>query len=34
LIRVESTVGKGTAFTVKLPTVVRAKLLEETEADG
>ncbi len=26
-IRVESTPGKGTAFTVKLPTVVRAKLL-------
>ena len=29
-IRVESTPGKGTAFTVKLPTVVRAKLLEES----
>lgn len=29
VIRVESTVGKGTAFTVKLPTVVRIKLLEE-----
>jgi len=27
-IRVESTEGKGTAFTVKLPTVIRAKLLE------
>jgi len=27
-IRVESTPGKGTAFTIKLPTVVRAKLLE------
>lgn len=27
LIRVESTVGKGTAFTVKLPTIVRAKIL-------
>ncbi len=30
LIRVESSPGKGTAFTIKLPTVVRAKLLEET----
>jgi signal transduction histidine kinase len=28
LIRVESTEGKGTAFTVKLPTVVRAKIME------
>ena len=28
LIRVESTVGKGTAFTVKLPTVIRARLVE------
>jgi len=28
LIRVESTEGKGTAFTVKLPTVIRAKLVE------
>ena len=28
LIRVESTEGKGTAFTVKLPTVIRAKLIE------
>ena len=28
-IRVESTEGKGTAFTVKLPTVIRAKLMEE-----
>jgi len=27
-IRVESTEGKGTAFTVKLPTVIRAKLVE------
>ena len=27
-IRVESTEGKGTAFTIKLPTVIRAKLLE------
>jgi signal transduction histidine kinase len=27
VIRVESTEGKGTAFTVKLPTVIRAKLL-------
>ena len=32
LIRVESTEGKGTAFTVKLPTVIRAKLLEENNA--
>ena len=29
LIRVESAEGKGTAFTVKLPTVIRAKLVEE-----
>ncbi len=29
VIRVESTQGKGTAFTIKLPTVVRIKLLEE-----
>ena len=29
LIRVESAEGKGTAFTVKLPTVIRAKLIEE-----
>ena len=29
LIRVESTEGKGTAFTMKLPTIIRAKLLEE-----
>jgi signal transduction histidine kinase len=29
LIRVESTEGKGTAFTVKLPTVIREKLLSE-----
>ena len=28
LIRVESTEGKGTAFTIKLPTVIRAKLIE------
>jgi signal transduction histidine kinase len=28
LIRVESSEGKGTAFTVKLPTVVRAKIME------
>ena len=28
LIRVESAEGKGTAFTVKLPTVIRAKLVE------
>jgi len=28
LIRVESTEGKGTAFTIKLPTVIRAKLVE------
>jgi signal transduction histidine kinase len=27
-IRVESTEGKGTAFTVKLPTIIRAKLVE------
>ena len=27
-IRVESTPGKGTAFTIKLPTVVRARLME------
>jgi signal transduction histidine kinase len=31
IIRVESTKGKGTAFTVKLPTVVRTKLLELQE---
>ncbi len=29
VIRVESTPGQGTAFTIKLPTVVRVKLLEE-----
>ncbi|MDR1140705.1 MAG: ATP-binding protein, partial [Planctomycetaceae bacterium] len=29
LIRVESTEGKGTAFIVKLPTIIRSKLLEE-----
>jgi signal transduction histidine kinase len=29
VIRVESTEGKGTAFTMKLPTVIRAKLLEK-----
>jgi len=29
LIRVESAEGKGTAFTVKLPTIIRAKLVEE-----
>jgi len=28
LIRVESTEGKGTAFTVKLPTIIRKKLIE------
>jgi len=28
LIRVESTEGKGTAFTVKLPTIIRTRLLE------
>ena len=28
LIRVESAEGKGTAFTVKLPTIIRAKLVE------
>jgi len=28
LIRVESTEGKGTAFTIKLPTIIRAKLAE------
>jgi len=28
LIRVESTEGKGTAFTVKLPTIIRARLME------
>jgi signal transduction histidine kinase len=27
-IRVESTEGKGTAFTIKLPTIIRAKLVE------
>ncbi|MDR3183606.1 MAG: sensor histidine kinase [Planctomycetaceae bacterium] len=32
LIRVESTEGKGTAFTVKLPTVIRAKLLGSSSA--
>jgi len=31
LIRVESTEGKGTAFTIKLPTVIRAKLIEESD---
>jgi signal transduction histidine kinase len=34
LIRVESTEGKGTAFTVKLPTVIRAKLAELQQSDG
>ena len=34
LIRVESTEGKGTAFTIKLPTVIRAKLLEERKAEA
>lgn len=29
LIRVESTPGKGTAFTVKLPTVIRSKIIDE-----
>lgn len=29
IIRVESTLGKGTAFTIKLPTVIRTRLLEE-----
>jgi signal transduction histidine kinase len=33
LIRVESTEGKGTAFTVKLPTIIRAKLLELQEKE-
>ena len=28
MIRVESTEGRGTAFTVKLPTIIRAKLME------
>jgi signal transduction histidine kinase len=28
IIRVESSIGKGTCFTVKLPTVVRTKILE------
>ncbi len=32
MIRVESSEGVGTAFTIKLPTVVRIKLLEEMEA--
>ena len=32
LIRVESAEGKGTAFTVKLPTVIRAKLAELQKA--
>jgi signal transduction histidine kinase len=31
LIRVESSEGKGTAFIVKLPTIIRSKLLEELE---
>ena len=31
LIRVESTEGNGTAFTVKLPTIIRAKLIEEAD---
>lgn len=31
VIRVESTLGKGTAFTVKLPTIIRAKIIEELE---
>ena len=30
LIRVESAEGKGTAFTIKLPTIIRAKLVELT----
>lgn len=29
IIRVESSPGKGTAFTVKLPTVIRTRLMEE-----
>ena len=33
LIRVESTEGKGTAFTIKLPTVIRAKLIEEADVE-
>lgn len=28
VIRVESTEGKGTAFTIKIPTIIRAKLVE------
>jgi len=32
LIRVESTEGKGTAFTIKLPTIIRAKLAELRQA--
>ncbi|MDR0520739.1 MAG: sensor histidine kinase [Planctomycetaceae bacterium] len=31
VIRVESTVGKGTAFTIKLPTVIRIKLIESRQ---
>ena len=31
VIRVESTEGKGTAFTVKLPTIIRTKLLAELQ---
>lgn len=32
VIRVESTEGKGTAFTVKLPTIIRSKLIELQQA--
>ena len=34
LIRVESTEGKGTAFTIKLPTVIRMRLIEEQQSRG
>jgi len=34
LIRVESTEGKGTAFTVKLPTIIRTKLLQELKTNS
>ena len=34
LIRVESAEGKGTAFTIKLPTIIRAKLIEEANSSS
>jgi signal transduction histidine kinase len=34
IIRVESKIGKGTAFTLRLPTVIRAKLIELQEKNS